>query len=201
MFQTKYDAIDGRSRDNKKDSTIKSFPLLFRVRTVKPQLIEKPRLFSLFSSFSLSFCSKAPWMQGRTAFLRPAHVNPALHTSAFTVVFFFWGGGGGILRVRGFTGLMMTIIHKQSCEKFVNVFNSSILYWLTADSKRVEYSVNVTNDIFYCLWILLFKIPVSCICHKLLYQLTMNNYFFSISFSFVLFFRFFSPDLRALQGC
>ena len=32
-------------------------------------------------------------MQGRTAFLGPAHVNPALHTSAFTVVF-FWGGGG-----------------------------------------------------------------------------------------------------------
>ena len=41
---------------------------------------------------------------------------------------FFFGGGGGILRVRGFTGLMMTIIHKQSCEKLVNVFNSSILY-------------------------------------------------------------------------
>ena len=36
-------------------------------------------------------------MQGRTAFLRPAHVNPALHTSAFTVVFFF-GGGGDITR-------------------------------------------------------------------------------------------------------
>ena len=58
-------------------------------------------------------------MQGRTAFLGPAHVNPALHTSAFTVVFF---GGGGILRVRGFTGLMMNIMHKQSFEKFVNVF-------------------------------------------------------------------------------
>ena len=44
--------------------------------------------------------------------------------------FFFGGGGGGggILRVRGFTGLMKTIIHKQSCEEFVNVFNSSILY-------------------------------------------------------------------------
>ena len=69
-------------------------------------------------------------MQGRTAFLRPAHVNPALHTSAFTVVSFLGGGGGGggILRVRGFTGLMKTIIHKQSCEEFVNVFNSSILY-------------------------------------------------------------------------
>ena len=93
--QTKYDAIDGRSRDNKKDSTIKSFPLFFRVRTVKPQLIEKPRLFSLFSSFSLSFCSKAAWMQGRTAFLGPAHVHPALHTSAFTVVFIFGGRGEG----------------------------------------------------------------------------------------------------------
>ena len=34
-------------------------------------------------------------MQGRTAFLGPAHVNPALHTSAFTMVFFYgWGGGG-----------------------------------------------------------------------------------------------------------
>ena len=41
---------------------------------------------------------------------------------------FLLGGGGGILRVRGFTGLMMTIMHKQSCEKFVKVFNSSILY-------------------------------------------------------------------------
>ena len=33
-------------------------------------------------------------MQGRTAFLRPAHFNPALHTSAFPVGFFFFGGGG-----------------------------------------------------------------------------------------------------------
>ena len=36
-------------------------------------------------------------------------------------------------------------MHKQSCEEFVNVFNSSILYCLTADSKRMEYSVNVTK--------------------------------------------------------
>ena len=37
-------------------------------------------------------------MQGRTAFLRPAHVNPALHTSAFPVGFFFGGGGRDITR-------------------------------------------------------------------------------------------------------
>ena len=33
---------------------------------------------------------------------------------------------------------------------------------------------------------IIFKVPVSYTCHKLLYQLTMNDYFFSISFSFVL---------------
>ena len=144
MFQTKYDAIDGRSRDNKKDSTIKSFPLLFSSKNSKTTTHRKTATFFTLFFFSLSFCSKAAWMQGRTAFLGPAHVKPVLHTSAFTVVF-FWGGGGGILRVRGFTGLMMTIMHKQSCEKFVKVFNSSILYWLTADSKRMEYSVNVAK--------------------------------------------------------
>ena len=37
-------------------------------------------------------------MQGRTAFLGPAYLNPALHTSAFTVVFFFGGGGRDITR-------------------------------------------------------------------------------------------------------
>ena len=37
-------------------------------------------------------------MQGRTAFLGPAHVNPALHTSAFTMVFFLGGGGKDITR-------------------------------------------------------------------------------------------------------
>ena len=61
-------------------------------------------------------------MQGRTTGSRqtgPTHVS--VHCG-------FLLGGGGILRVRGFTGLMMTIMHKQSCEKFVNVFNSSILY-------------------------------------------------------------------------
>ena len=124
---------------NKKDSTIESFPLFFRVRTTKPQLIEKPRLFLLFPSFSLSFCSKAAWGQGRMAFPdRLTSTRPALHTSAFTVAFF------GGLRVRGFTGLMM-IMHKRRSEEFVTVFNSSILYWLTADSKRVEYSVNVAK--------------------------------------------------------
>ena len=73
---------------NKKDSTIESFPLFFRVRTTKPQLIEKPRLFLLFPSFSLSFCSKAAWGQGRMAFPdRLTSTRPALHTSAFTVAF------------------------------------------------------------------------------------------------------------------
>ena len=50
------------------------------------------------------------------------------HVSVHCGFFFFLGGGGGVLRLRGFTGLMMTIMHKQSCEKLVNVFNSSILY-------------------------------------------------------------------------
>ena len=73
---------------NKKDSTIESFPLFFRVRTTKPQLIEKPRLFLLFPSFSLSFCSKAAWGQGRMAFPdRLTSTRPALHISAFTVAF------------------------------------------------------------------------------------------------------------------
>ena len=74
---------------NKKDSTIESFPLFFRVRTTQPQLIEKPRLFALFPSFSLSFCSRAAWGQGRMAFPdRLTSTRPALHTSAFTVAFF-----------------------------------------------------------------------------------------------------------------
>ena len=73
---------------NKKDSTIESFPLFFRVRTTQPQLIEKPRLFALFPSFSLSFCSRAAWGQGRMAFPdRLTSTRPAPHTSAFTVAF------------------------------------------------------------------------------------------------------------------
>ena len=127
--QTKYDAIDGRSRDNKKESRIKSFPLLFRVRTVKPQLIEKPRLFSLFSSFSISFCSKAAWMQGRTAFLRPAHVNPALHTSAFTVVFFLGGGEG-----------------YYACGAL------QVLWWLLCTSKVVKNSSMSSTVVFSTDW-------------------------------------------------
>ena len=35
---------------------------------------------------------------GPDGFFGPAHVDPALHTSAFTVIFFFFGGGGGITR-------------------------------------------------------------------------------------------------------
>ena len=67
---------------------------------------------------------------GPDGFFKTGSRQPGPHTSAFTVVSFLGGGGGGggILRVRGFTGLMKTIIHKQSCEEFVNVFNSSILY-------------------------------------------------------------------------
>ena len=52
---------------NKKDSTIESFPLFFRVRTTKPQLIEKPRLFLLFTSFSLSFAAEL--REGRAGWL------------------------------------------------------------------------------------------------------------------------------------
>lgn len=43
----------------------------------------------LFPSFSLSFCSKAAWGQGRMAFPdQLTSTRPALHTSAFTVAFF-----------------------------------------------------------------------------------------------------------------
>ena len=59
----------------------------------------------------------------RTGLSQPGPTHVSVHCG-----FFLGGGGEGILRVRGFTGLMMTIMHKQSCEEFVNVFNSSILY-------------------------------------------------------------------------
>ena len=75
---------------NKKDSTIESFPLFFRVRTTKPQLIEKPRLFLLFTSFSLSFAAelregRAGWLF-RTGSRQP--VRP--HTPQLSLLL-FWG--------------------------------------------------------------------------------------------------------------
>ena len=124
---------------NKKDSTIESFPLFFRVRTTKPQLIEKPRLFFTLSFFFFKFLQQSCMMAGPDGFSGPAHVNPSGPTHLSFHCCFFGG-----LRVRGFTGLMM-IMHKRRSEEFVNVFNSSILYWLTADSKRVGYSVNVAK--------------------------------------------------------
>ena len=132
--------MDGRLRDDKKDSTIKTFLLFFRVRTFKPQLIEKPRLFSLFSSFSLSVCSKAVWVLDRTGFFRTGSRQPVRLYGLQLSLWFLWG-----LCVWGCMGLMMNIMHKWNCEEFVNVSNISILSWLTADSKRMEYSVNVTK--------------------------------------------------------
>ena len=117
------------SRDNKKDSTIKSFPLLFRVRTVKPQLIEKPRVFSLFPSSSLSFCSKAAWVQGRTAFFGPAHVDPCGPTHvSFHCIFFLVGGGYYV------------------CEAL------QVLWWLLCTSKVVKSSWMSSTVIFYTDW-------------------------------------------------
>ena len=82
---------DGRAlAGNKKDSTIESFPLFFRVRTTQPQLIEKPLLFSLFPSFSLSFAAelregRAGWLF-RTGSRQP--VRP--HTPQLSLLL-FWG--------------------------------------------------------------------------------------------------------------
>ena len=65
---------------------------------------------------------------GPDGFFRTGSCSPGPTHVSVHCGFYFWGEGGGILRVRGFTGLMMTIMHKKSCERFVNVFNSSILY-------------------------------------------------------------------------
>ena len=93
------------ARENQNwDSTMKSFPLFFRVRTRNSQFIEKRVLFShcclllslIFAteannaSFFFSLATK-PYKCTRTGRLFPDRVTstcPALHTSAFTTVFY-----------------------------------------------------------------------------------------------------------------
>ena len=115
--------------------------MFFRVRTVKPQLIERRDFFMItFSFFFFKFFQQSCVSAGPDGFFRTGSSQPVRPYARQLSLWFLWG-----LRVWDFTGLMMTIMHKQSVEEFMNVFNSSILYCLTADSKRMEYSVNVTK--------------------------------------------------------
>ena len=85
---------------------MKTFPLIFRVRTLKPQIIEKPRLFSLFSFFFSKFLQHAALVLGRKAFPdRLTSTRPALHTSTFTVDIYEDYAGGTF---RFFKGLLCT---------------------------------------------------------------------------------------------
>ena len=123
---------------NKKDSTIK-FSSVFSSQNNSTTTHRKTATFFTLSFLFFKFLQQSCVRAGPDGFSGPAHVNPSGNTHLSFHCCFFGG-----LRVRGFTGLMM-IMHKRRSEEFVNVFNSTILYWLTADSKRVEYSVNLTK--------------------------------------------------------
>ena len=117
-----------------------NFSFDFSSQNIKTTNNRKTATFFTFLLLFLQVFATSCVSAGPEGFPGPAHVNPSGPTYVNFHCGFLWR-----LRGRDFPVLLRTIMRKQSCEEFVNVFNSSILYCLTADSKRMEYSVNVTK--------------------------------------------------------
>ena len=99
MFQTKYDAIDGRSRDNKKRLYNKKFSFAFSSQNSKTTTHRKTATFFTLFFFFFKFLQQSCVNAGPDGFFRTGLCQPGpTHVSVHCGFFFFLGGGKDITR-------------------------------------------------------------------------------------------------------